>query len=159
MAIRSVATTDTLEGFRTTFNTLGTDVGDLTTLDTADKTTIVKALNEVRSQTSSIFIADESSTTTEIETGETFNISGGTNLTTAITGDQLDITLNTTITGLTSITSTTITDGTASINSGAVTGVTNITGSGTANFTTDVQVNSVSVATKPFAIAQAIALG
>ena len=28
MAIRSVATTSTLEGFRTTFNSLGTDVGD-----------------------------------------------------------------------------------------------------------------------------------
>ena len=32
MAIRSVATTDTLETFRTTFNSLGTDVGDLTSL-------------------------------------------------------------------------------------------------------------------------------
>ena len=32
MAIRSVATTDTLETFRTTFNSLGTDVGDLGSL-------------------------------------------------------------------------------------------------------------------------------
>ena len=32
MAIRSVATTDTLERFRTAFNSLGTDVGDLASL-------------------------------------------------------------------------------------------------------------------------------
>ena len=30
MAVRSVATTQTLDNFRTTFNSLGTDVGDLT---------------------------------------------------------------------------------------------------------------------------------
>jgi hypothetical protein len=35
----------------------------------------------------------------------------------------------------------------------------NGTFSGTVNATTDVQVNSVSVATRPFAIAQAVALG
>ena len=29
MAVRSTATTDTLETFRTTFNSLGTDVGNL----------------------------------------------------------------------------------------------------------------------------------
>jgi hypothetical protein len=46
-----------------------------------------------------------------------------------------------------------------SINSGSLTWVVNITGSGTANFTTDVQVNGVSVATNAFAIAQAVALG
>jgi hypothetical protein len=46
-----------------------------------------------------------------------------------------------------------------SINSGSLTSVVNVTGSGTANFTTDVQVNSISVATQPFAIAQAVALG
>ena len=62
-------------------------------------------------------------------------------------------------TGLTSITSSTITDGTSTLTSGSFTGLVNITGSGTANFTTDVQVNSVSVATRPFAIAQAVALG
>ena len=107
MAIRSVASTDTLGTLRTTFNSLGTDVGDLANLTTSDTSNIVSALNEVRSQTSSIFVVDESSTTTEIESGESLNISGGTNLTTALTGDKLDITLNTTITGLTSITSTT----------------------------------------------------
>ena len=41
MAVRSVATSNTLEQFRTTFNTLGTDVGDLTSLSTSSKSTIV----------------------------------------------------------------------------------------------------------------------
>ena len=91
-------------------------------------------MNEVRSQTSSIFVVDESSTTTEIESGESLNISGGTNLTTALTGDKLDITLNTTITGLTSITSTT-------------------------GVFTNLTLGGIDVATKPFAIAQSIALG
>lgn len=135
MAIRSVASTDTLGTLRTTFNSLGTDVGDLSNLNTSDTSNIVAALNEVRSQTSSIFVVDESSTSTEIESGESLNISGGTNLTTALTGDQLDITLNSTITGLTSITSTN--------------GV----------FTTSLTLGGIDVATKPFAIAQSIALG
>jgi|TARA_B100001093_G_C26822863_1_gene1012676 hypothetical protein len=134
MAIRSVASTDTLGTLRTTFNSLGTDVGDLANLTTSDTSNIVSALNEVRSQTSSIFVVDESSTTTEIESGESLNISGGTNLTTALTGDKLDITLNTTITGLTSITSTT-------------------------GVFTNLTLGGIDVATKPFAIAQSIALG
>ena len=62
-------------------------------------------------------------------------------------------------TGITSITSTTLTDGTLSINSGSISSAVNGTFSGTVNATTDVQVNSISVATRPFAIAQAVALG
>ena len=47
MAVRSVATTDTLETFRTTFNTLaGTDIGDPATLSTS-ASSIVGAINEV----------------------------------------------------------------------------------------------------------------
>ena len=57
------------------------------------------------------------------------------------------------------LTATSFTDGSATMTSGSITGLANVTGSGTANFTTDVQVNSVSVATRPFAIAQAVALG
>ena len=45
MAVRNVATTSTLEGFRTTFNSLGTDVGDLSSLNTTDKSAIVAAIN------------------------------------------------------------------------------------------------------------------
>jgi hypothetical protein len=102
MAIRSVATTSTLEGFRTTFNSLGTDVGDLASLGT-------------------------------------FGLASS-------------------ISGLTSISATTITDGTASLNSGSLSGVVNITSSGTIEGGTFTE-NSVRVATQPFAIAQAVALG
>ena len=172
MAIRSVATTDTLETFRTTFNTLGTDAGDLDSLNTTDKSSLVAAVNEALAGTSQFTLRDSTSTTQTIEGGDTLNVIGSNNINAVVSAtDRLTISLDTTVTGLTSLTSTTLTDGTASINSGAITGVTNITasgqitgitnvtGSGTANFTTDVQVNSVSVATKPFAIAQAIALG
>jgi hypothetical protein len=52
---------------------------------------------------------------------------------------------------------------TFSLNS-TISGITSLTASGTiqgltVNGTTDVQVNGISVATKPFAIAQAVALG
>jgi len=49
MAIRSVATTDTLDTFRTTFNSLAsTDLGDVATLTTS-ASTIVGAVNELNS--------------------------------------------------------------------------------------------------------------
>jgi len=49
MAIRSVATTDTLDTFRTTFNSLAsTDIGDVASLTTS-ASTVVGAINEVNS--------------------------------------------------------------------------------------------------------------
>ena len=49
MAVRSVATTDTLDTFRTTFNSLAsTDIGDVATLTTS-ASSIVGAINEVNS--------------------------------------------------------------------------------------------------------------
>ena len=100
MAVRSVATTNTLEQFRTTFNSLAsTDIGDVATLTTS-ASSIVGAINELDSGTVTIC-------STSIALGATA----------------------TTITGLTSL------------NSAALT------------------VDNVNVATQPFAIAQAIALG
>ena len=55
MAIRSVATTSTLEGFRTTFNSLGTDVGDLASLGTTDTSSIVAAINEADDEVKDTF--------------------------------------------------------------------------------------------------------
>lgn len=173
MAIRSVATTDTLGTFRTTFNTLGTDVGDLDNLNTATKSNIVAAINEAITLSSSFILRDSTSSTQEIASGDTLNVVGTSNeVEVAVSAtDTLTIGLPAAVSITTSVSAPTVTDGTASINSGAITGVTNITasgqitgitnvtGSGTANFTTDVQVNSISVATKPFAIAQAVALG
>jgi len=147
MAIRSVATSDTLEGFRTTFNTLGTDVGDLTTLNTAEQGSIVGALNEVLTATSTFTLRDETSSTQTIGNNDTLNVVGDTNVTASVSAtDRLTITLNSSITGLTSVSATTITDGTATMSGGTI------------NATTITE-NSIQVATKPFAIAQAIALG
>ena len=55
MAARSVAATDTLETFRTTFNTLSaTDIGDLDTLSSSiSATSIVGALNEIEAEVTS----------------------------------------------------------------------------------------------------------
>ena len=162
MTARTVLTTDTLETFRTTFNSLSqTDIGDPAALTTT-ATNLVGAINEVSSSIYSGFsIVDSTSSTTQsIQGGDVITFAGDSNISAAITAtDTVTFTLNSTITGLTSITSSTITDGTATLTGGSFTGLVNITGSGTANFTTDVQVNSISVATQPFAIAQAIALG
>ena len=89
------------------------------------------------------------------------NVVGSSNEVTAVVSatDTLTIGLASSVSGLTSMSATTLTDGTASMNSGALTGITNITGTGTLNMTTDVQVNGVSVSSKAFAIAQAVALG
>jgi len=161
MTARTVLTTDTLETFRTTFNSLSqTDIGDPASLTTT-ATSIVAAINEVNASVTTAFkIADDTSTQQTINSGDVFRISSDVNTTATITApDTLTIGLASTISGLTSISATTLTDGTMSITSGSLTSVVNVTGSGTANFTTDVQVNSISVATQPFAIAQAVALG
>jgi hypothetical protein len=161
MTARTVLTSDTLETFRTTFNSLSqTDIGDPASLTTT-ATSIVAAINEVNASVTTAFkIADDTSTQQTINSGDVFRISSDANTTATITApDTLTIGLASTISGLTSISATTLTDGTMSITSGSLTSVVNVTGSGTANFTTDVQVNSISVATQPFAIAQAVALG
>tara|TARA_R110002153_G_scaffold44532_4_gene125546 strand:- start:1114 stop:2874 length:1761 start_codon:yes stop_codon:yes gene_type:complete len=61
-------------------------------------------------------------------------ILGGSNITTSNSADDLTIALDSTISGLTSVSATTLTDGTASISSGAITGATSVTASGTVQF-------------------------
>ena len=131
MAVRSVALTDTLETFRTTFNGLGTDVGDVSTLTTT-ATNVVGAINELNAATYSGFtIVDSGSSTTQaISSGDTLTFTGDSNISAAVTAtDTVTFSLNSSISGLSSIDSASIT------------------------------INSVNVATQPFAIAQAIALG
>jgi len=131
MAIRSVTTTDTLGTFRTTFNTLSTDLGDLQDLNTSNKSSVVASINEAITQTSSFFLRDSGSSIQEVSSGDTVNIIGdSSNITTTISAtDTIEVALSSTVTGLTSLDATTLTEG------------------------------GVQVATKPFAIAQAIALG
>ncbi len=77
MAVRSVATTQTLDNFRTTFNTLGTDVGDLSSLSTSAKGSIVLAINEINtSVTGTGFTLSDGSTTQTIVTGNTLLVTG-----------------------------------------------------------------------------------
>jgi len=160
MAVRSVAITNTLEEFRTTFNSLGTDVGDIGNLETTDTSNIVAAINEINSAVTTAFtIADDTSTTQQVNSGDVFRISSGSNITATVSAtDTMTIALNSTISGLTSVSATTLTDGTASMNSGSLSGVVNLTASGTIEGGTITE-NSIRVATQPFAIAQSIALG
>jgi len=160
MAIRSVAVTNTLEEFRTTFNSLGTDVGDISGLNTTDTSDIVAAINEINSAVTTAFtIADDTSTTQQVNSGDVFRISSGSNITATVSAtDTLTVALNSSISGLTSVSSTTITDGTLSINSGSISSAVNITATGTTE-SAIITENSVRVATRPFAIAQSIALG
>src|SRR6056300_847826 len=132
MAARTVLTTNTLEEFRTTFNSLSsTDIGDTATLTTT-ATSVVGAINELNASSYSGFtIVDSGSSTTQaISSGDTLTFTGDSNISAAVTAtDTVTFTLNSTITGLTSLDATTLTEG------------------------------GVQVATRPFAIAQAVALG
>ena len=132
MAARTVLTTDTLETFRTTFNSLSsTDIGDPATLTTT-ATNVVGAINELNASTYSGFtIVDSGSSTTQaISSGDTLTFTGDSNISAAVTAtDTVTFSLNSTISGLTSLDATTLTEG------------------------------GVQVATRPFAIAQAVALG
>ena len=97
MAVRSVATTDTLDTFRTTFNSLAsTDLGDTATLTTS-ASSIVGAVNELAATvTSSGFtLRDSSSTTQVINSGNTLNVVGSSGIAAVVSAtDTLTISLN-----------------------------------------------------------------
>ena len=60
MADRSVANTDTLEVFRTTYNSSAQDIGDITTLNdafTGTATDLVEAVNSKATKAFSIAVA------------------------------------------------------------------------------------------------------
>jgi len=174
MALRSVATTNTLETFRTTFNSLGTDVGDLSSLSGVTATSsIVAAINELASEQYAGFTISDSgsSTTQQIGANDNITFAGTSNQITATVSAQDTVTfaLASNITGLSSVTSGAVqildnrvltTDSTNLIlqdiigvsSAGAITGVSTFDA-------TTLTENSVRVATQPFAIAQAVALG
>jgi len=102
MATRSVATSDTLETFRTTFNSLGTEVGDLTDLSTANKSSVVAAINEAIGGVNNFTIRDSSSTTQTIIGGDTLNVIGSGGITATVSAtDTLTIAADSSITTLT----------------------------------------------------------
>ena len=55
-------------------------------------------------------LVDESSTESVVNFGERVLVSGGTNLTSTVSGDSVNITLNSTVTGLTSVQTETLTN-------------------------------------------------
>ena len=132
MAARTIALSDTLATLRTTINSLSSiDIGDPGSLTTS-ASSIVGAINELDAAVDTAFtIRDSSSTVQQINSGDVFTIAGTSNQVTATVSatDTLTIALASTISGLTSLDSAALTIG------------------------------SVPVATQPFAIAQAIALG
>jgi len=173
MAVRSVATTNTLETFRTTFNSLAsTDIGDVATLTTT-ASSVVGAINELAGEQYAGFtISDSGSTTTQqIGANDNITFAGTSNQITATVSAQDTVTfaLASNITGLSSVTSGAVqildnriltTDSTNLIlqdiigvsSAGVITGVSSLDA-------TTLTENSVRVATQPFAIAQAVALG
>ena len=161
MAIRSVATSSTLEGFRTTFNSLGTDVGDLASLGTTDKTSIVAAVNEINTSVTTAFkIKDSSSTQQTINSGDVLNFAGSTNVTATVSSaDTVTFALASSISGLSNITSSNITlTGLAAASSD--TDAFLVSDSNVVKTRTGAQVlTDIGGASTGFAIAQAVALG
>ena len=96
MAVRSVATTDTLGTFRTTFNSHATDTGDLTTLGTTAKGTLVAAINEINTSVSATgFILSDGSNTQTVVAGNTFTVTGSSGITAAVSAtDTLTVSLS-----------------------------------------------------------------
>ena len=99
MAARNVATTSTLEGFRTSFNSLsGTDIGDPATLGTTAKT-IVAAINEINTSVSATgFVLSDGSTTQTVVAGNTMTVTGTSGITAAVSAtDTLTLSVNTSL--------------------------------------------------------------
>ena len=96
MAVRSVATTDTLGTFRTTFNSHATDTGDLTSLGTTAKGSLVAAINEINtSVTATGFILSDGSATQTIVSGNTMTVTGSSGITAAVSAtDTLTLSLS-----------------------------------------------------------------
>ena len=124
------------------FNEIYTELGDGSSLSIASKTQTLtnKTLDGSSNTFSNIpgsaltnatfTLVDESSTEATISLGERMGITGGTNLTTAITGDNINVTLNTTITGLTSLQTETLTNASGNLLVDSTTYITEFRGGG-----------------------------
>ena len=93
MADRSVVTTDTVETFRTTFNSLATDLGDISNLSVTGATDLVEAVNVAATASATFVIGDDSSTEATISTGHTFRLKSGSGISATVspTDDSLSI--------------------------------------------------------------------
>ena len=124
------------------FNEIYTELGDGSSLSISSKTQTLtnKTLDGSNNTFSNIpgsaltnasfTLVDESSTEATISLGERMGLTGGTNLTTAITGDNINVTLNTTITGLTSLQTETLTNSSGNLLIDSTTYITEFRGGG-----------------------------
>ena len=97
MADRSVATTDTVETFRTTFNNLASDLGDISNLDVpGGATDLVEAVNTAANASASFVIGDDSSTEATISTGHTMRLKSGSGISATVspTDDSISIAIS-----------------------------------------------------------------
>ena len=96
MAIRSVATTDTVETFRTTFNSLSTDLGDISSLNVPGATDLVEAVNTANNASATFVIGDDSSTEATISTGHTLRLKSGSGISATVspTDDSISIAIS-----------------------------------------------------------------
>ena len=96
MADRSVATTDTVETFRTTFNSLATDLGDISNLNVTGATDLVEAVNTAANASASFVIGDDSSTEALITTNQTLRIKSGSGISATVspTDDSISIAIS-----------------------------------------------------------------
>ena len=123
----------------TTLATVNSDVGSFGSV-TAIPVVTVNAKGLVTGVTTAaiataITVAGDTGGNQTVENGDTLSILGGTNISTVGSAtDTMTINLDSTISGLTSVSSTTLTDGTASLSSGSLTGVVGVTASGTVQF-------------------------
>ena len=96
MAIRSVAGTDTLETFRTTFNSLAaTDIGDNASLSTTEKGSIVGAINEINTSiTATGWTVTDGSNSQTIVSGNSLTVVGTTGINAVVSAtDTLTLSL------------------------------------------------------------------
>ena len=75
-------------------------------------------------------LVDESSTESVVNLGERVLVSGGTNLTSTVSGDSVNITLNSTVTGLTSVQTETLTNASGNLLVDSATYITEFRGGG-----------------------------
>ena len=96
MADRSVATTDTVETFRTTFNSLSTDLGDISALNVPGASDLVEAVNTANNASATFVIGDDSSTEATISTGHTLRLKSGSGISATVspTDDSISIAIS-----------------------------------------------------------------
>ena len=96
MADRSVATTDTVETFRTTFNSLSTDLGDISALNVPGASDLVEAVNISNDASATFVIGDDSSTEATISTGQTLRLKSGSGISATVspTDDSISIAIS-----------------------------------------------------------------